>query len=173
MYGRRRFKIVILGASVRVTRTGRVLPVGRMTTALSLARSSLGLCNGCGTGISVGGVGSLDRRTSNGLVLIATVGPAPTNRNGSAMAINLNSTLAHVNGGTVVTVHRPSLKPAVNIGNKTTNNNCTRIRPVRSVGLRFANSVRTVATAGGALSTLVSGRVRRNGALGVSRHQVA
>lgn len=105
-------------------------------------------------------------------MLMATVGPAPTKRNGAAASMNLKRTFTGLKGGTVVTLHRPSLKPYFKVGNKTTNNNCTRIIPVRSLGLRFAKSFRTVASTGGLLTTVLSGRVRRKGALNVSPERI-
>ncbi len=163
--------VVNCGSSVRVTRSIRVGPVARVTGITKVNSRCLRRCKGCGTGVSVSVVSG--DAGGNGLVLIATVAPAPTNRNGAAAAVNLTSNVGGVNGGIVITLHRPSLNPIFNVGNNTTNNNCTRMIPVRSVGLRFANSFRTVNTTGGLLTTVVTGRVCRNGTLGVSPHEVA
>lgn len=170
--GREEGAVVKFGSSVRVTRRYRVLPVARVTRGTNVSSGCLRRCKGCGTGVSCGLLGR-DSGGSKGLVLIATVGPAPTKRNGAAAAMNLTSNVRELNGDIVMTLHRPSLKPMFNMGNNTTNNKCTRIIPVRSVGLRFANSFRTVNTTGGLLTTVVSGRVFRNGTLGVSPHGVA
>lgn len=166
------FKKFWLLASVRVTGRTSVGPVSSVTRGLNVDTSRLRFCNGCGTGLPLSLLGGCRGGRSNGLVLMATVGPAPTNRKGAAIAMNLNRTVGHVNGGTMVTLHRPSVNPIFKVGNNTTNNNCTRMVPVRSVGLRFANSVRTVATTGGLLYTVVSGRVRRKGRLHVSPEEV-
>lgn len=168
----RTFKDIFVLDSVRVTHGSSVGGVARITSSVNVSRGRLRLCNGCGTGLSSSLLGELRGRGSNGLVLIATIGPAPTKRNGAAIAMKLNRTVGGVKGGTIVTLHRPSLNPMFNVGNKTTNNNCDRIIPVRRVGLRFANSVRTVADTGGLVYTVLSGDVRRKGRLSVSPHAV-
>ncbi len=137
-----------------------LLPVDRVTTGVSVPVSLLRPCNGCVTGIPCAMVSRshIQRRR---LVLIATVAPAGTNVNGAAISVNLTLNLGGLKRGTILTLHRPSLKPYFNVGNNTTNNNCTRILPVSGVGLRFANSFRTVASTRGVVATLVSGCVCR------------
>lgn len=156
-------------ASVRVTGSMGLHPVGRITTRLKVRRSRMRGCNHCVTGVAASGV-SAGGFGGRRLVLIATVDPAGTNGNGAAMSMNLTLNVRGVNGGTIITLHRPSLKPYFNVGNNTTNNNCTRMLPVSGVGLRFANSFRTVARTGGVVTTLLSGchfrRRTRNFGLG-------
>lgn len=127
-----------------------------MTRDVNVPHSRMRGCNHCVTGVprclvSRRGMGG------DGLVLIATVATAGTNVNGAAISVNLTLKLGGVNGGTVITLHRPSLKPYFKVGKNTTKNNCTRMLPVRGVGLRFANSFRTVASTRGVVSTLLSG----------------
>lgn len=145
-----------VGSSVRVTHDVRLGGVGRITRDISVPHSRMRGCNHCVTGVparlvSRRGIGG------DGLVLIATVATAGTNVNGAAISVKLTLKLGGVNGGTVITLHRPSLNPYFNVGNNTTNKKCTRILPVRGVGLRFANSFRTVASTRGVVSTLLSG----------------
>ncbi len=151
---------MVVVASVRVTHDVRVGPVKRITRVVKIPRSEVRPCKERVTGlplslVSRGGV------TGDELVLIASVSSAGAKVKGAAISINLSLKLGGVKGGTIATLERPSLNPYFKVGNNTTNNKCTRILPVRGVGLRFANSFRTVASTGGVVSTLLSGCVCR------------
>lgn len=149
-----------VGSSVRVTERISLHGVGRVTAKLNVPHRRIRGCNECVTGVPVRLVSrrGVERR---GLVLIATVAPAGTNVNGAAISVKLTLKLGGVNGGTIITLHRPSLNPYFNVGNKTTKNKCSRILPVRGVGLRFAKSFRTIASTRGVVATLLSGCVCR------------
>ncbi len=145
---------------MRVTHRYQLVPVRRITGGIGVPSRRLRRCNGFVTGMPRGLV-SRAGMGGDGLVLMATVAPAGTKVNGAAISVNLTLKLDELKGGGVITLHRPSLNPYFNVGNKTTNNNCTRILPVRGVGLRFANSFRTVASTRGVVTTLLSGCVCR------------
>lgn len=145
-----------VGASVRVTHDVRLIGVGRITERANVPMRRVDGCKHCVTGISRDRVGRRGIRR-DGLVLIATVAPAGTNVNGAAISVKLTLKLGGVKGGAVITLHRPSLNPYFKVGKKTTKKKCTRILPVSGVGLRFANSFRTVASTRGVVSTLLSG----------------